>query len=379
LCEPWGDAGPRLLWRREVGRGYSSPVVWGERLIVFYREGDEEVIECLSTADGRRMWRFSYPTDFVCRVEYTDGPYSTPALDGECAYAVGAEGVLHCLRLCDGSVKWRRHLSRDFHVPPGLFGVGASPLLEGERLILNVGGTTDDGRGAGVIALDKYDGRALWTAADHGASYATPRAATIHGRRFVFVFTDRGLLSLDPATGRVFGEAPFRTAAPENYNAASPLVDGDRILVTVYAGGALCLRVRPDGGFEELWRDRRALPNHFSTLIGHHGHVFGFSSLDWTLRCIDLSSGEVAWRWRSDLRRGQGLLADGKLLFLGEDGHLALLEASTRRRRVLAMTPEPILAPPCYAAPALSENLLFLRNEQEILCLNIRGKHRSAE
>jgi hypothetical protein len=181
------------------------------------------------------------------------------------------------------------------------------------------------------------------------------------------------LASLDPATGQVFDETPFCTAAPENYNAASPLVDGDRILVTVYAGGALCLRVLPDSRFKELWRNRRALPNHYSTLIAHQGHVFGFSSLDWSFRCVDLSSGEVAWRWQSDLRRGQGLLADGKLLILGEDGHLALLEASTTEKRLLAMTAEPILAAPCYASPALAGHLLFLRNEHEILCLDFRA------
>jgi outer membrane protein assembly factor BamB len=306
-------------------------------------------------------------------VAYTDGPYSTPALDDKSLYAVGAEGVLHCLRLGDGSMKWRRNLSKEFQVVPGLFGVGASPLVEGDHLILNVGGMTSDGQVAGVVALDKHTGKTLWAATDHGASFATPRAATIHGRRLIFVFTDLGLLSLDPETGRVLGEAPFCTAAPENYNAASPMVDGDRVLATVYAGGALCLRVLPDGALEELWRDRRALPNHYSTLIAHDGHVFGFSSLDWSLRCVDLSSGTVAWRWRSDLRRGQGLLVDGKLLYLGEDGHLALLDASTTQMRLRAMTREPILASPCYAAPALARGLLYLRNEQEVLCLDLRA------
>jgi hypothetical protein len=148
--------------------------------------------------------------------------------------------------------------------------------------------------------------------------------------------------------------------------------DSNSVLLNDYAGGAFCLRILPDGSFEEQWRDRRALVSHYSTLIPHHGHVFGFSSLDYSLRCVELASGEVKWRWRSDLRRGQGLLADEKLVLLGEDGHLALLNASTGANQVLAMTTNPILAAPCYAAPALASDLLFLRNEREVVCLSLR-------
>jgi outer membrane protein assembly factor BamB len=349
--------------------------VLGERLILLHRVGDDEVIECLDPETGRPRWEFRYPTHYQCRYRYSSGPYSTPVIDAQRVYAVGAEGVLHCLRADNGELIWRRNLSEEYAVAEGLFGVGSSPLLEDGKLIFNLGAADRD---AGIIALDAATGRTLWTATDHHAGYATPIAATIHGRRLLFVVTCEGLVALDPADGRVLWQLDHQPQAPDSVNATSPIVQGDLVLMVTGPGpGSLCLRVKPDGGCHEQWRDRRVLDSQFNPLAALGGYVFGFTSSRQggaSLRCVELATGRLCWSWDSQLDRGTLLAADGKLILLGEHGHLAALAADPRQPRLLSMTPEPLLAAPCYSAPALFRGRLYLRNERTLLCLDLRRR-----
>src|SRR5262245_26192736 len=204
----WPAAGPPVRWRTPVGEGYSSPVALGEDVIVFHRpkieteapgeaeqHGPDEVITCFDLSKGQPRWHFRHPTGFHCKTHYSSGPYSTPVIDSEHVYAFGTEGNLYCLNRSDGALIWQRELWHEFAIEQaGYFPPAGSPLLVGDRLILNLGATE---AAAGIIAMDKDDGRTLWTATKHGASYATPCAATIHGREFVFVFTAEGLVALD--------------------------------------------------------------------------------------------------------------------------------------------------------------------------------------
>jgi outer membrane protein assembly factor BamB len=349
--------------------------VLGERLILLHRLGDEEIVACLDADTGRPRWEFRYPTHYKCQYRYSSGPYSTPIIDAQRVYAVGAEGVMRCLRADDGSLLWKRDLTREYGLAEGLFAVGATPLLDDGRLIFNLGAAD---RNAGIVALDAKSGETLWTATDHRAGYATPIAATMHGRRLVFVVTYEGLVALDPADGRVWWSVEHRPMAPDSVNATSPVVNGDLVLLVTGPGpGSVCLRVLPEGGYEEVWRDRRVLDSQFNPLAALGGYVFGFTSSRQggaSLRCIELATGRCCWSFDSDLDRGTLLAADGKLLVLGEQGHLAALSADPRQARLLAITQPPLLAAPCYSAPALHRGLLYLRNEETLLCLDLRSK-----
>jgi outer membrane protein assembly factor BamB len=380
LAFDWPPAGPPVLWTREIHAGYSAPVVGAGRLIVFQREGDREIVECLDALTGNSLWALQYPCTWVNEQNhYGAVPIATPIISGGRVYTLGVEGTAHCLELESGAVLWKRSLHDDHQAGLGLFGVGASPLLEGALLIVNVGGTT---RGAGIVGLDKETGETVWTATDHPASYATPRAATIHGTRYVFVFTDRGLVCLDPSSGRVYWQVPFRSKMPDSPNAASPLVYGDRVLVTGYALGSLCVRVLPEGGYEQVWRDRRVLDSQYNNLACLDGYVYGFSALDTanSFRCLELATGKLRWSLSSPLGCGASLAADGHFIILGEYGHLASVSIDPAEPRLQAITKEPLLPDRCYIAPALADGLLYLRGEDRLVCLDLRTpqEHRLA-
>lgn len=373
LAVTWPDAGPPVVWQREVGAGYSSPVVTDEGLLLLHRVADRERLECLDLQSGEVRWVCEYATHYQCRVRYSSGPYSTPVIHEDRVYFQSAEGALRCLEMATGELVWKRELSREYAVPEAEWGVGHSPCLAGGRVLLNLGGTPE----AGVVALDALTGTTLWTATDYRASYASPVAATIHGLEHLFVFNAEGCVSLDPRDGRERWLVKFgigrRTGSA---NAVSPLVCDDLLLLTAGPGpGALCLRILPDGGFEEVWRERRALDSQFNNQILLDGHVYGFTS-KWQgasqLVCLELKTGKPRWNWTSDLGRGSGLAVDGTLILLGEAGHLAAFEATPAGPKVRSSTTEPILAAPCYSAPALHRGLLYVRNERQLLCLSLR-------
>lgn len=370
----WPKDGPSVLWRTVIGKGYAVPVIDDGRLIAFHRIGSQEIIDCLDPSTGTRRWRFESGTNYESEFEYSDGPYSTPTLTDDAVYTLSAEGVLRRNELQTGGEVWSRPLGQELQAEENSFAVGTSPLVEGDRIFVNIGGTIGE---SGIVALDALTGETVWTATDHGDSYATPRLATIEGERHLFVLTDKALVALDPAQGRIRWQAPFSVkGGPERVTAVSPLVIDDLVLLVGGPGpGALMLRVLPGDRYEEVWRDRRALDSQFNNLVSDGRHVFGFTSV-WNgqaeFRCLDPATGEVLWGWESVLRRGSSLFADGKLLLLGENGHLAVLEAAGDEPQVSYLSEKPLLAGPTFTAPALSDGRLYLRNEKELLCLDLR-------
>ena len=369
----WPAAGPPALWSQKVGTGYSSPIVSQGRLILLHRQDDEEIIECFASDTGQSEWRFAYPTSYRCQYHYTSGPYSTPVIDGDRVYAVSATGVMHCVSLELGELVWSRDLMSDYEVEEKLFAAAASPLVLEDRLIFNLGAVQRD---AGIIALDKLTGETLWEATDHDASCATPIAATIHNREYVFVVTFEGLVSLDPQTGDIHWEILFRCRAPDSVNAVSPVCHDDLVFMATGPGpGAICVRVLPDGSYKELWRDRRALDSQFNGLVCIDGYVYGFTSKNQdgvSYRCLDMRTGEIMWNLQSELGRGQALAVDNCIVLWGEHGQLGSVDVNPGKLVVRSMTANPLLEPPCYSSPAIENGLLFLRNESQLVCLDLR-------
>jgi outer membrane protein assembly factor BamB len=331
-----------------------------------------ETLTCFDVSTGHPRWQFSNPTSYQCKTHYSSGPYSTPVMDDVRVYAWGTEGNLYCLARADGTLLWQRELWREFGVEPrGYFPPAGSPLLVGDRLIINLGAAD---AGAGIIALDKHDGRTLWTATKHRAGCATPCAATIHGRSFAFVFTADGLVELDPQTGREYWQIAFRANNPELVNATSPIVYQDIVFVSGYSLGSLCIQVQPDGSYQELWRDkRRNLDSQYNPVICIDGWVYGFAALDDTLRCIKLRTGELAWKGLRELERGAAIAVGQQLIVLGTRGHLASVRIDPRRLNVLSQPKEPVLAAPAYSFPALHRGRLLIRNEAELVCFDLRA------
>lgn len=368
----WSKLGLRELWRRMLGTGYSCPVIVGDRLLIFHREKDSELVECLNAATGAEIWKFAYSTSYVDRYGYNNGPRCTPIVDGNRVYTFGAEGKLYAIDFATGKEIWFRAINVDYNVEQGFFGVGATPWLEKDRLIINAGGKESN---AGIIAVDTATGKTIWQATSDGASYATPYAATIHNQRHVFVFTEAGLVDVEPEQGKVRWSIPFRSRSYESVNATSPDVAGDVVIVSAsYNTGTLVVRIKPDGSYEQLWKKERPLDSHFSNLILRDGLVYGFSGRHEqgaTFRCVELETGNVRWKWETLLGRGSSVRFGEQMLLWGERGHLVGVTANPEGVRVHSYTAVPLLEGPCWTPPAVAGSRLYLRNESTILCLDL--------
>ncbi len=369
LLASWPRKGPPVAWEKEVGEGFSSPVVAGGRLILFHRVDDDEVVECLDAATGKEIWKHKTPTAYQDPLGKGNGPRSTPAVSGGRVYTLSPGGVLLGLNLEDGKKVWQRALLEDYDlVERSYFGVGTSPLIEGDLVLVNVGG-----RGAGIVAFDKTTGKEVWKSTSQGASYASPLAATLDGVRQALFFTREGFVSLDPATGDVRSAKRWRSRNNASVNAASPVVfDGHVFLSACYETGGLLLRVKKDG-VEKVWSNDESLSCHFSTPVYHDGHLYGFHGRQdvegGKLRCIEAKTGKVCWT-ADDYGCGSLVLADGRLVVLSERGELALVEPDGEKYRELARAS--VLTGPIRAHLALADGRLYARDGRKLVCWNLK-------
>jgi outer membrane protein assembly factor BamB len=367
LLQTWGEKGPPVLWRKDVGEGFSAPVIAGDRLILFHRVGDEEVVECLDAATGEQKWKHTDPTRYQDPLGKGDGPRSTPLIAGEHVYTLSPGGRLLCLKLRDGSKIWQRELLKDYAVPRSFFGVGTSPILEGDRLLVNVGA-----RDAGIVAFDKDSGKEVWKATADGASYSSPVAVTIDDVRHVLFFTRQGIVSLDPASGTVRFSKRWRSRMDASVNASAPVVVNDQVFFTAcYDTGAILGRVKKDG-IEEVWSNDRSLSCHFGTPVYHDGCLYGFHGRQESgteMRCVDLKTGRVYWS-KDGFGCGSIILAEGNLIVLSEGGELVPIEGKSDKYREKARAA--VLAGPCRAHMALANGRLYARDNKKLACWNLK-------
>lgn len=367
LNHQWGGAGPALVWQKRVGAGFSGPVVAGKRLVLFHRRGDQEIVECLDPLTGKELWKYAYPTGYRDDFGFDDGPRATPLIEGNRVYTLGAEGTLHCLDLKSAQKIWSRALLREYGAAKGFFGVATSPLVEGDLLLVNIGAPR-----AGIVAFAKDTGKELWRATGQEASYSSPVAATIQGKRRVAFFTRDGLVVLDPASGTVDYTKRWRARINASVNAATPIVVDDHVFVsTSYATGALLVHFTP-GGPKEVWQGDESMSNHYATCVYHDGHLYGFDGRQEEgarLRCVEWKTGKVRWT-QEGFGCGWTILADGKLWIVTEKGELVVAEATPDAYREKARAR--VLDKTVRAAVALADGRLYARDTEKLVCLNLR-------
>ncbi len=418
LIDTLPPAGPKLLFDKPVGKGYSAPSVLGTTLVMHHRLGTQEIVEACDAATGLTLWKHGYKSDYRDPFGYNNGPRCAPLLaEGRC-YTFGVEGVLLCLDLTSGKQIWRRDTSADFAVPEAFFGVGSSPVLEDGLLFVQVGGQPD----SGVAAFDARTGQTVWEnigaktwngvpmtgwpgerlvawdinnpAYEKQASYCAPVLATIRNRRHLLVCTRQGLVSLDPKTGAANFAYWFRARQDSSVNAMTPVVQDDLVLISsaYFKNGSVLLRVAPDGkSVVPVWKGLQ-LEMHWTRPVLHDGYLYAFTGRnepDAILRCVEFATGKVKWERAEDwpngghaklapgqkapnvFGRGSAILADGKLIALGEAGLLGLFKPSPDKLEEIARWQVPQLAYPCWAAPVLAHKRLYLRDEDHLVCYDL--------
>jgi hypothetical protein len=369
LAETWPDTGPRTIWQRDVGSGYAGVAVVGDACILFHRQGDQSVVERLAAATGQPRWKKTFPTRYVSTIAPDNGPRCTPLIYQDCVYLFGADGDLHALSLADGQLKWTRDLYKECNAPSGYFGAGSTPIVEGEMLLVNVGGK----QGNGIVALDRNSGQTLWHQTDELASYSSPVATTIGDQRHVIFVTRMNVVSIDPRTGAERFRFPFGMRGP-TVNAANALVVGDRLFVTAsYGIGAHLAQISPTG-VKTVWENDDALSSQYTTPIEHQGFLYGIHGRQdegvAELRCVELETGNVRWK-QPGFGTANLIGVDDKLLIQKTSGELVLAQASQDRFIPLATArifPEGSVV---QALPALSDGRIFVRDESSLVVLHV--------
>ena len=367
--------GPRILWEAAKGGGFGGPAISGEKLVIFHRIDEREVVECLHAETGQRLWKSDYAAPYRPRYGGSTGPRTSPVIDGGRVFTFGIAGQLHALDLADGKVIWQHDGAREFAMGPAFFGYGSTPLVLGSRLIVQLGGEIA-GKKVNTAAFDTATGKLLWTAAhDWGASYASPIPATLHGRECVLVFAggesrppSGGLLIIDAANGIVLGSAPHRAEIAESVSASSPVVIGSRIFVSeAYTAGGACFEVAPDFSVKPAWTAQK-FGLYWMTPLVREGCLFGFDGMSERLAelvCHDLASGRELWR--SDLGGGFGraslLAVDGGVLCLGEFGDLAWLDLSPKGASIKSRA-KLFNAPETWTLHAISNGRLYVSQNE---------------
>ncbi len=366
LARQWPPSGPRVLWKRDAGQGFANPIVAGGTLILFHRVDGRDVVDALGADDGRELWTFSYPTDYRDDFGFDEGPRASPAAAGDRVYTFGAQGSLQCLTLSSGSRIWQVDTRSQFRPRKGFFGAACSPLVRGGAVYVHVGAN-----GAGVVAFDADTGRTLWKATDDEAGYSSPVHASIGGVARIISFTRSGVVSLDPATGRVGFRVRWRSRSRASVNAATPLIVGDQIFVSAsYSTGALLLDASGESP-EEIWTSNDALSNHYATSVYRDGYLYGFHGRQEygpSLRCVEWRTGRVEWN-EDGLGAGTVTLAGDRLLILTERGELILAASNPEGFQVISRAK--VLEGTVRAYPALARGRLYVRNEKTLVCIDL--------
>jgi len=367
----WPKEGPAVVWKKECGEGFSGPVLSGERLFLFHRLADLEVVEALDARTGKPIWKCDYPTAYRDQIVGEDhGPRATPTIAGNRLYTIGAEGRVHCLDLATGKKIWSMDARADYGASEGFFGFASSPLVEGDAIMLNIGGAS----GAGILALSKEGGKLLWKATDDEASYSSPVMGVFGGQRLGVFFTRAGLVVLDPSTGAVKSRLAWRSRSHASVNAATPLVIGERIFLSAsYGTGAILLNYQ-GGHFDKVWSGDEIMSNHYGTCVHRAGYLYGFDGRQESgprLRCVELDTGKVRWT-QEGLGAGNLILARDHLLILLENGQL--LAAAAEPASYQESGRAQILGSHVRAEPALCDGFLYARGGGRLVCLDLRKK-----
>ena len=381
------------------------------RLFLFDQLGRTARLTCLHSETGEELWQQTYTSRYEDLYGYSNGPRTTPVVDGDRVYSFGVEGRLRAHDVRDGRLLWDVDTSKTFGVVQNFFGVGSTPVIEGDLLIVMVGGSPSGspaihsgevrGNGSAIVAFDKNTGAVRYRLGDELASYASPILTTLHGRRYAFAFTRGGLMAFDPTEGRQDFFVPWRAKKLESVNAASPVIFGDHVFITEsYGPGGVLLQVGIDGP-DIVWQDGRrqqAMASHWTTPIYHQGFLYGCSgqsSGEATLRCIDAETGKVLWS-EPGLRRSTLLFVDDHFVVLGEYGELRVIEATPEAFRPVSMvdlgdglgaasakspilsdtmrqdkTAPPRLRFPAWNAPVLSHGMLYVRGKDQLLAFDL--------
>ncbi len=389
LAEKWPEGGPKKLWSRELGDGFSTIAVDDGKLFTLYRVGDDEFTVCLDAKTGATVWEVKNHSPFTSEMaEFGPGPHSTPLVMGDKVFSIGTNMVMHCLNKADGRVLWKHDLAKEYGAEVPGRGYSASPIAYKDMIIVPVGwkkpespkekdaSATDTTEPANprqaLMAFRQSDGSVTWKNQEFEITHSSPILIQLDGEDQLVVFMTKEIAGINPNNGELLWTHPHATMYGANI--ATPLWAGDDLIFVsaAYDSGARVVQLAKDGGKikpKELWFSKK-MRIHHGNVVRIGDYVYG-SSGDFGpafFMGVNVKTGDIAWRERA-LAKATCLYADGKLIILDEDGQLALARASPEKFTILSKAE--VAHRTAWAAPTLAGKTLYVRDRKNIMAFDL--------
>ena len=373
LLKSFPATGPKVLWKTPLGTSMSGVAVVGSQALTLFQDDSQQYAVALSTDDGRVLWKTALAPAFENGMG--NGPRTTPAVADGRVFVMTGEGLLAGLDAASGKLLWKVDVPQEFGGAAAEYGVSCSPLVVGDLVIVQAGSDS-----AGAVALQCRTGKPAWKARGGRSGYASPVLMKLAGVSQVVVFDAAGAGGLDPQTGAELWQFPFPTEY--DCNTACPIQVGDNQLL-ISAGenhGAVILQVAAAAGglnVKEVWsslgKDSQ-LRAEWQTPVVLDGHLYGLDNSGsagpiTNLVCIRLSDRKTVWQ-KPRFGKSNLILADGRLWITTMKGELVLVEASPDSFRELGRS---VVLETTRQAPALSAGRLYVRDDQHVICLDVRA------
>jgi outer membrane protein assembly factor BamB len=382
LADEWPDKGPKKLWSKTLGEGYSAILVNDGMLYTMYRtkakgKGDtakpgRETVVALKASNGKVAWKHSYEAVVGPghAKEFGVGPRATPLVDGGRLYTIGVTGVMHCLNKKDGKVIWSHNLLKDFGGSVLPHGYSSSPVVYGDLVIALVGGP-----GHAVMAFNKADGEVVWQKHDYMNSYSTPKLIRVDGEDQVVCFMADELVGLDPKTGDQKWRVPHQNQWKQNITL--PIWDEKAHLLFITSspdprGGGRGLRLTRKEGkteVEQVWANKKVAIHHSNAVqVGDYVYTSSGGRGPGLFYAVNILTGEIAWKERG-FSKANCVYADGRFIILDEDGNLGMAVCTPEGFEIKASVP--LLKKSSWTVPTLVGKVLYVRDQKKIMALDL--------
>lgn len=357
----WPEEGPRLLWERSIGTGFASMAVSNGRVYSMGNMNDHDILYCLDAETGKEIWKTSYACPLLNK-NHEGGPCATPTVEGDAVYTLSKNGDAIRFNAAAGYIVWRKRLNKDMGFEHPTWYFSSSPLIMGNLVILNAG--------TYGVALNKADGSLVWQNGKDASGYSTGVPCTLDGQKCVVMAVSREVVGLNPTNGKVLWKFLWKTSY--NINAADTIISGDTVFISSgYNKG--CGLYKIDGGkVNKIWQNKN-MRNQINCSVLWQGHIYGFDGQvngAGILTCIDMKTGQKKWTQRG-MGTGSLMIADGKLIILGERGKLVIAEASPQGFKDLASA-QILPRTKCWTVPVLANGKIYARSAAgTLVCVDV--------
>jgi len=371
LLEAWPTEGPKKVWQAAGGVGMSGVAVSGGRAVTLVQKDGQQWLLALDARSGKPLWQSALAPEY--RNGMGNGPRGTPAIAGNQIFAFTGEGILIAVSATNGKTLWSHNLVQELGVKPAEYGMASSPLVVGQSVIVFVGTPQ-----ATLVALDIASGKQLWKADDDPIGYSSPTLLDVGGQQQLVAFAGNAVFGVTPSNGKVLWRFPYVTDF--NCNIACPIAYQGQVFISSGENhGSTLLKLTPSGDqfqVAKVWESlgaRSILRNEWQTSVLLDGHLYGFDNVGSAgpvthLTCVNAATGERIWQ---KVRFGKGnlILADGKLFISTMNGELVVVRATPKGYDEIGRS---VVIGTTRQAPALAGGLLYLRDDQDIVCLDVR-------